>query len=448
MNVDPGAVLSSVAASGCRFLRLTWCDNAGLIRAKAARSTFVHDLMAGGGVGIAAAQQAVTAALDAPAPGSGLTPAGEVLLRADWTTFRSLLHAPGHARVLADIYDGDRPWGHCPRAMLRRAIARAADRGLEVLGAFENEFYLLRPEPGGWAPADATLFAQTFALDAQVAVLNAIVEALEAQGIAVELLHAESGPGQFEIPVRYTDALGAADQQIAFRETVRAVAGQHGLIASFLPKVFADQAGSGAHLHYSLRRDGRSVMADPDRPEAISATAASFAAGILDHLPALMALTTPSPISYRRIQPHSWSGAYACWGYANREAAIRVPRPVPGRPVSHLELKTVDATCNPYLALGAVIAAGLDGVDRGLTPGEPVPIDPGEYPESERRSRGIRALPGSIDDALAALEGDAILLEALGPDLARSFPAVRRAEAAALRALPAGDDVRLLLERY
>lgn len=442
------AVLSAVQTHDIRYVRFIWCDNAGLIRAKAVRTTFLGAYLKGDGVGIAAAQQALPAMYDALAPGSGLTPAGEVHMRADWGTFAPLPYAPGHARVLTDIYDGDQPWAHCPRSFLRRMMARAEARGLTVMAAFENEFYLLQPDGDSPVPVDPTVFAQTHALDRLAPVLNAITAALEAQGVVPEMLYAESGPGQFEMPVRFADALWAADQQVIFRETVRAVAHQHGLVASFVPKIFEDKAGNGAHLHLSLWRNGQNQIADPQHPDALSSEARSFVAGILHHLPALMALTVPSPNSYRRIRPRFWSGAFTCWGYGNREAAVRVPQPPAGHPVTNVEYKTVDPSCNPYLALGAVIAAGMDGLERGMTLGDPVQMDPADIPEAERKTKGIRALPDNLGDAIAALEQDQVLLSALGSDLAQSFLAVRRAEWEGMKDLSLEEQVRLLLERY
>jgi glutamine synthetase len=441
-------VLSTIQTQGIRWVRFVWSDNAGLIRAKAVHTAFLDDYLKEDGVGIAAAQQALPVMYDAPSAGSGLTPAGEVHMRADWTTFTPLPYAPGHARVLTDIYDGDEPWGHCPRTFLRRAIARAAEQGLRFMAAFENEFYLLQPDEDGGAPVDSTVFGQTFALDRAAPVIDEISAALEAQGVVPEMLYSESGTGQFEMPVRYAGALAAADQQIVFRETVRAVAPQHGLVASFVPKIFADKAGNGAHLHLSLWQGDRNLTRDPEHPDTLSAEAAAFAAGVLHHLPALMAFTTPSTNSYKRILPRFWSGAFTCWGYGNREAAIRVPQPSPGRPITNLELKTVDPTCNPYLALGAVITAGLEGMAQEITPGDPVQIDPADLPGEEREARGIRRLPASLGEAIQALEQDQVLLDALGPDLAQSYLAVRRAEWEGMKDLSHEEEVRLLLERY
>lgn len=438
-------VLAALREQAIRFVRFTMVDNAGLIRAKAVHTGGIEDYSRG--VGITVAQQALPVMYDAVAPDSGLTPAGDVFMRADWETFRALPYAPGHARVLADIYDGDQPWAHCPRAFLRRIIARAAESGLSLRAAFENEFYLLRPEAQP-TPVDPTVFAQTYALDLMAPVIDSIAAALEAQGIVPEQVYAESGAGQFEMPVRHADALAAADQQVAFRETVRAVARRQGLTASFVPKIFLNQAGSGSHLHFSLWEGGENVTADGENPRSISSRSARFMAGVLHHLPALMAITTPSSNSYKRIRPRFWSGAFACWGYGNREGAIRVPQQPSGSPVTNLELKTVDPTCNPYLALGAVIAAGLDGLEMAMPLAEPVQVDPADLSEAEREARGAHPLPTTLGDAIRALEENAVLRDALGPDLFRSFTAVRRTEWEAMKDLSHDDEVRLLLERY
>ncbi len=240
------------------------------------------------------------------------------------------------------------------------------------MAAFENEFSLLHSSNNEIIPTDDTVFASTLGMDLNRKIIDAIADALVAQDMTVERYYPESAPGQHEISIRYAEALQAADNQIVFRETVRAVAIEHGLKASFLPKIFADKAGNGCHLHVSLWQEGKNITGDGSGK--LSSTALAFIAGILHHLPALMALTTPSTNSYRRIRPHFWSGAFAAWGYDNREGAVRVPsNPVPPSP-THFELKTSDASANPYLALGAVIFAGLDGIGRNLSPG-----DPGRY---------------------------------------------------------------------
>jgi glutamine synthetase len=440
-------LLESLKAAGVRFIRVLWCDNANVIRAKAFHlgvfaEHFEH------GVGISAAQQAIPVMYDGIVRDSGLGPVGEVWLVPDWSTLRVLPYAATHAQVMGDMVKDGRTWSLCPRSCLKRLVAEAQTVGLEVMAAFENEFYLLRPTAEGMVPADETVFASTLAMDLNRAVIDAMADALIAQGLTVERYYPESGPGQQEISIRYTSAVAAADQQIAFRETVRAIALQHGLQASFLPKLFADKAGSGCHLHLSLWQEGQNILADEAGVDGLSQTARAFMAGILQHLPALMALTTPSPNSYRRIRPHCWSGAFRAWGLDNREAALRIPsNPAPPSP-THVELKTVDASANPHLALAAVIAAGLDGVRRGLDPGEPVATDPGDLSEAERGARGIDPLPANLGEAIAHLRNDEILLNALGSELAQAYLAVRTGEWEALKDLELAEEVKLLLERY
>ena len=440
-------ILKSLDAAGVRFVRILWCDNANIIRGKAVHRGTLSEYLKHG-VGISAAQQAIPVMYDAPVPGSGLGPVGEVRLVPDWDTLTPLPYAPGHARVIGDMVKDGYPWNLCPRNFLKTMVAEAESEGLEVIAAFENEFYLLRQTPDGVVPADETVFASTLAMDLHQGVIDEIAEALVEQGMLVEQYYPESGPGQQEISILYTHALGAADQQIAFRETVRAIALQHNLKASFLPKIFADKAGSGCHLHLSLWQDGQNLLPNLEADGGLSEVARRFIAGILHHLPALMALTTPSTNSYRRIRPHYWSGAFRCWGMDNREAAVRVPSNPEEISPTHFELKTVDASANPYLALGSVIAAGLDGVRHCLELGEPVAVDPGHMTESERSTRGIELLPTNLGESIEQLSNDKVLLDALGTELTQAYLAVRKAEWEVMKDLELEEEVKLLLERY
>lgn len=434
-------------AAGIRFVRILWCDNANIIRGKAVHRGTLSEYLKHG-VGISAAQQVIPVMYDAPVPGTGFGPVGEVRLVPDWNTFMPLPYAPGHARVMGDMVKDGSPWNLCPRNFLKRMIAQAEREGLELIAAFENEFYLLRQTQDGIIPSDNTVFASTLAMDLHREVIDEIAEALVNQGMPVEQYYPESGAGQQEISILYTKALGAADQQIAYRETVRAIALQHALKASFLPKIFPDKAGSGCHLHLSLWREGQNLIPNLDAVGELSEVARRFIAGILHHLPALMALTTPSTNSYRRIRPHCWSGAFRCWGMDNREAAVRVPSNPEEMSPTHFELKTVDASANPYLALGAVIAAGLDGVRHCFDLGEPVAVDPGHLTETERRARKIDLLPTNLGESIEQLSNDEVLLNALGSELSRAYLAVRKAEWEAMKDLELEEEVKLLLERY
>src|SRR5919202_3764181 len=216
-------LLENLQTSGIRFVRLVWCDNANVIRAKAVHADVLPDYLEHG-VGITAAQQPLPVMADAVVPDSGLGPIGEVRLMPDWPTLAPLPYAPGHARVMADMAVGGKPWPLCPRTFLKRMIAEAGSAGLEVKASLENEFYLLRPAPGGFEPADDTVFAATMSMDLHRAVVGDLAEALIAQEVPVELYYPESGPGQQELSVRYTQALEAADRQVIFRETAHAVA--------------------------------------------------------------------------------------------------------------------------------------------------------------------------------------------------------------------------------
>ena len=266
-------------------------------------------------------------------------------------------------------------------------------------------------------------------------VMDDMVAALEAQGIQVEQYYPELGHGQQELSIRHAPALAAADRQVFYRETVRAVAYRHGLYASLAPKPFPDQAGNGSHVHWSLwdRAGRRNLTHDPQGRFGVSPLGYHFIAGVLEHLPALLALTCPSVNSYRRLQPHFWSSAYTAWGPDNREGS----RPHPSTFASdragstNAELKACDASANPYLALGGLLAAGLDGVARKLEPGSPSwstpPTTPRRSapPATSCASRPPSPRPSIIWRATRVLTG------ALGPLLARSFLAVKRAEWAA-----------------
>ncbi len=448
VDLNPTTILTRLREANVRFVRVVWCDNGNVIRGKAIHiDALARQLAAGAcGVGLSAAQQAIPVVADAVAEGSGLGPVGEVWLVPDWGTLQLLPYAPGQARVMGEMVQDGQPWPWCGRQFLKRMVQRTAAHGFAIQAAFEPEFYLLRRGENSILPADTTPFAATLAMDGHQEVIGAIAAALTAQAIAVEQYYPESGPGQQEISVRYTNALAAADQHIVYRETVKAIAHQHGLVASFVPKIFEGQAGSGCHLHLSLWQGDANLI--PDGSGGLSKPARSFMAGLLHHLPALMAITAPSPNSYRRLRPHSWSGAYCAWGMDNREAALRVPSNLAPPSPTHLELKTVDGAANPYLALGAAIAAGLDGMAQGYPLSEPVQCDPGTLSDQERGDRGIALLPQSLAESLAALDHDAVLLEALGEPLAQTHRAVRRAELAAMEGMTLEDEVALLLDKY
>ena len=430
--MDRQTILSQARQAGVKLVRFLYCGNDGLIRGKAAAIEALDGALEAG-IGLTVAMQSFTM-LDRLAPDGSFGPVGEIRLVPDLDTFVILPYAPKSARVLVDMLQLDRtPWPICPRSFLKRMIAEAAAHDVRVVAAFENEFYLARVDnEGRFMPFDRSNCFSAIGMDSANPIITDIVEALEKQSIVVQQYYPELGPGQQEISVQHTDALRAADQQLAVRETVRGVAAGHGVYASFAPKPFPDQAGSGCHIHFSLwdTVSGQNLLHDPSGPYGISPLGYQAIAGVLAHVHGLVALTAPTVNSYRRLQPRFWSSAYSCYGPDNREAALRMPSVFWGREAAstNFELKPCDPSCNPYLALGALIAACLDGIKRGLKPPAAITVDPATLSEEERERMSVARLPLTLDEALVALEEDAVLTQALGAPLAREYLVVKRAE--------------------
>ena len=432
--MTPDEIVAHAEERGVQLVRFLYCDNGGVIRGKSAHVGQLARRMRSG-IGLVKGMQSFTS-LDTLAPDATYGPVGEIRLIPDPQTFVVLPYAPRSGQMIANMVELDHtPWALDPRAFLQRMIARADDAGLVFDAAFENEFYLALQTEDGYRPVDRSLCFSAIGMESTEEVIGDIIAALTDQGLTVELSHPELGWGQQELSIMHGPALRAADEQIVYRQTVRAVAAHHGLVASLAPKPFADQAGSGAHLHWSIwdRDHVTNRLADPGGPAGLSPLALNAIGGVLTHLPALLGLTTPSVNSFRRLQPHYWSSAYTAWGIENREAAVRVPSRYWDDEAgsTNLELKASDASANPYIALGGVIAAALDGIERGLDPGEPVNEDPGNLTDAERAQRGIVRFPETVGGALDALERDEVLMAALGAPLGIEYLKVRRAEAAA-----------------
>ena len=430
--MDKEQVIASAQNAGVRLIRFLYCDNGCVIRGKAAHIDNLAGRMASG-IGLTVAMQAMNM-LDQLQAVEGMGPVGEIRLVPDPGSFLILPYAPNSAAMMCDMLTLERqPWGACQRTFLKRMIGRAAGHGLTIQAAFENEFSLLEPAgAGGLRPIDTGLCFSSVSMTAAAGVMNEMVAAFEAQAIPIDAYYPELGHGQHELPIRHAPALRAADNQIWFRETVRNVAHAHGLVASLAPKPIPDQAGNSSHIHWSVwdASGSSNLLYDAEQPYQLSRLGRHFAAGVLAHAPALLALTAPSYNSYRRLQPHFWSSAYTAWGPDNREAAVRVVSGMWGQEAEsvNLEFKASDPSNNPYLALGGLIAAGLDGVERELELPEVTMVDPGSLSEEERAARGIKRYPTSQAEALDALENDSLLMEALGPELSRSYLAVKRSE--------------------
>jgi glutamine synthetase len=429
-------------------ISLVWflyADHGGIIRAKSATAPMLPARMVTG-IGHTVAMMAMSM-LDHLQPVDGMGPVGEVRILPDPATFVPLPYAPGAGAMLADqVLPSGEPWGGCARTYLKQAIAAAAAEGYAVTAAFEPEFTLGRREadPGGGpdrlVPNDDSLCYSATGFHLAHDYTMDLLGALNAQGLRPEHYYPELGHGQQEMTLRHAPALRAADNHVLYRETVRGTAFHRGLWASLAPKPIPDQAGNGAHLHISLREvspDGRAeprpAFYDAADSYSLSATGYHFIGGLLAHLPALVALTCGSVNSYRRLAPQMWSSAYTVYGMDNREAAVRICSPMSDNKAGsvNLELKPSDSSANPYLALGAVIHAGLDGIRRKLDPGEAVNVDPAVLTEDERQARGACRLPDSLGAALDCLQADTVLMDSLGDLRRRAYLAVKRSEVAA-----------------
>ena len=441
-----GSVLPDISqhlGSEARFVRVTWVDNAGIIRGEARhRNHFERD--ASHGFYVSQGAQGLPVMRDAIVPGSGLGPAGGAWLIPDWSSLRGLPHAPGLSAVMGDfVTAAGEPWACCPRACLRGAEDKLAEMGFTFEVAFENEFYLLNRTDDGHMPFDESHYASAYGLVDAWAILDDMARSLEFQNVSVENMMAESGPGQFEIVVEHGPAMRAADHFLTVRETVHAVARSHGLMASFLPKVFPDSGGNGCHLHFSLNRDGQNVFPDPGAFDGLSQIGRHALAGVLNHLPALAALTTPCPNSYRRLTPGTWSGAFQCWGHDNKEAALRVPADRGDGGATNIELKTFDATANPYLGLAGVIQAIIRGLNESIPLPDPVDVDPATLPEGS-----VMPMPRDTGEALMSLEADDALKAMLGEDLTKAYLAVKHAEWHEMKSQSHEQITRMLLETF
>jgi glutamine synthetase len=413
------------------WVRFVFVDHAGIPKTKAAhRDGFERRARAG--VGLAKG----VLALDPSGmlhPESGLSPVGECRLVPDLSTLTPLPFARGQAMAACDMTEPDAttPWDGCPRGALRRVLGRLAERGYRSVASYEAEFYVWGPD----GPLDRTPYAGSFALTAAAEFVAELAGTLEEMGIRPEQCHAEVGHGNLELSVGEAEALAAADRRVMVLEAIRGVAYRMGLQTTMAPKPYLDGAGNGHHLHVSLYEGETPALFDASG--ALSAAGAGFVGGVLEHMPAVMAFTAASPNSYQRLTPGMWASAYACYGLDNREAAVRLASPVAGAEsaTANVEIKPVDVSANPYLALAAILAAGMDGMDRNLDPGEPTTVDPATLSDEERASKDIYPLPASLDEALDALEKDEVLVEALGEQIVRTHLAVGRAQAATAKEL-------------
>jgi len=352
--------------------------------------------------------------------------------------------APEHF-YLADLQELDgRPWACCPRDFLRRAeAALAAEAGLVVKSAFEQEFVHTGIEE---RPGDAYSLSS---FRRQGSFGESLIATLRAAGITPDSFLPEYGPRQFEVVVKPKFGMRAADEAVITREMIRSVAERMGFRASLAPIMAPGGIGNGTHIHFSLwDQDGTPAMSDTSEPYGIAARAAPFVAGVLHHLPALTAITAPSVASYYRLQPNRWAPVWAFLGAQDRGAALRVAPIFPGAADSaerqfNVEYRVADAAACPYLALGALIHAGLDGMRKNMTLPPEIPAF-WSMDEDARAAAGVRTLPRSLGEALDVLEATEAASDWFGPEFLSAYLEFKRSEIAALDTLEPSD----ICDRY
>ena len=335
------------------------------------------------------------------------------------------------ARLICDVHLPDgKPFEGCPRYVLKRALSEAAKLGLSMNVGPEPEFFLFKMDANGYHIVETNDRGGYFDLspvDKGEAAREAIVFALQQMGFHVEASHHEVAAGQHEIDFRHDCALATADNILTFKSVTKTVAQQHGLHASFMPKPIFGINGSGMHLHLSLHSNGTNAFYDHERHLHLSDTARHFIAGLLAHARAFTAITNPTINSYKRLVPGYEAPVYVSWSSRNRSALIRIPAST-RQESTRIELRNPDPSANPYLALAAILRAGLDGVARQLDPGPECFDNIYEMTDKQRQEAGIVSLPGDIMEAIRLMSEDSVIRDALGEHVYSSFVRAKQIE--------------------
>jgi glutamine synthetase len=429
--VEPTALekIEKAKADGIRFIQLQFTDVLGIVKAVTIPVHRLEDSVKHGTWFDGSSIEGFTRIAES-----------DQYLMPDMSTFAEIPWQPasgsrGTARVICDVFTpSGQPFVGDPRFVLRRQVERAKKLGYIVNLGPELEFFLFRrDEDGKVAPLPHDLAGYfDFSTDLAQEVRQDMVDALEAFGISVEAAHHEVAAGQHEIDFEYSDALTTADNAVTFKFALKAIAQQHGLYATFMPKPIFGINGSGMHTHQSLFsiEKQRNAFADPDATYGLSELARSYMAGILAHARGMAAVLAPTVNSYKRLVPGYEAPTYITWGRTNRSALIRVPMISPGKSIegTRAEVRCPDPSSNTYLAFAVMIAAGLDGVEKGLELADPVEESLFEMDAARVAEKGIRELPGTLGEAIDELEADPVVCEALGDHVLGHYIDAKRAE--------------------
>ncbi|TDQ83846.1 glutamine synthetase [Dongia mobilis] len=425
---------------------LAWSDYVGMLRCRGVPLSEIKSRMAHG-LGWAVAGQALTPFDDiAPNPWGPMLEVRQVPVPETETRLAIWADTPPlHFFLCNSLLADGSPWDCCTRSFMTHALADfEQETGLRFMAAFEHEF-LLRGE----TLKPTTPFSMT-AMRLVPQFIADLANALTQAGVQPETIEPEYGIGQYEISTAPAVGAMAGDRCIITREVIREVARHHGLQASFTPKPAPDAVGNGAHVHFSfVDKAGGNGSYDPKGTGGAAAVAQKFIAGVVRYMPAICALVAPSPVSYFRLGPHHWSCGYASFGIQNREAAVRIC-PSPERDPAkqgkafNMELRAPDATASPYMVIGALVRAGLEGIRQNLPLPAAIDRDPSELSDSERAQLGIKPLPGSLGEALDLLDAEPAVKGWMSPTFYDSYVAVKRKEIEMF----AGTDPRDICRRY
>ena len=354
-------------------------------------------------------------------------------LRPDLDSFAILPWRPQHgkvARLICDVYNPDgTPFIGDPRGALKRVLKKAADMGYSFNVGPELEFFLFETDEQGkptTRTGDEAGYFDLGPLDHGESTRREICMALESMGFEIEASHHEVAAGQHEIDFKYADALTTADRIMTFKLAVKSISQKNGLHATFMPKPVFGINGSGMHTNMSLFKDGKNVFFDESDPRKLSKIAYNFIAGILAHVKGMAAITNPLVNSYKRLVPGYEAPCYLAWSASNRSALIRIPA-ARGQ-ATRVELRCPDPACNPYLTLAVCLAAGLDGIEKGMTPPEETTENIFAMDADTRAAKGIDSLPGSLSESVDAMEKDSVVAEALGKHIFDYYTAGKRRE--------------------
>jgi len=352
-------------------------------------------------------------------------------LKPDVNTYAVMPWLTNTCRFICDVFTADgEPFDGDPRYILKKAVKEANDMGFELYTGPELEFFLFKKENGKLMPMPhdtAGYFDLT--TDEGIKIREQMYDALSAFGINVEALHHEVAVGQHEIDFKYDTAVKTADHAVTLRFVLKAIANMHGLHATFIPKPIAGINGSGMHVHMSLFKGGQNMFFDESKEYMLSDLAMSYIAGVLKHIRAIAAVSSPTVNSYKRLVPGYEAPVYLSWARRNRSALIRIPRYSKGNTkATRCEVRCPDPSCNPYLAFALMLKAGLDGIKNKLTPPAPVEEDLFEFTAADLKERNIATMPGSLGEALDEMEKDPLIKETLGAHTYSKYLEAKRAE--------------------